>query len=278
MPSRPIRSTASAPAATRPTGTSTAPWRCRCATLTRSSSRRWPSLAIVGLLLFLGFLGFAAVAGSRRGPTRSPGRRSAPRSRVFTAGVVSAAIDWTWELPACFGLVVLAGGPPRRARDARAGGGPRRRTPRGERLEGARTPSPAPTRRFGLGVATLLVGWAAIWAGGVLFLTEVQARRQPPGGERREPRGRRAGRARRDHARAVGRRAPDCSSPWWRSWGATCEPPIETSPKRSTAPPTTGSSGSCATTDRRQVRRRPQARRALERARRLNPRAPFLSQ
>ena len=28
--------------------------------------------------------------------------------------------------------------------------------------------------RFGIGVATLLVGWAAIWAGGVLFLTEVK--------------------------------------------------------------------------------------------------------
>ena len=90
---------------------------------------------------------------------------------IFTAGVVSAAIDWTWELPACFGLVVLAAGllagPGARVRDRI-----RRRASCGERLEGARASRRG--RGSGSGVATLLVGWAAIWAGGVLFLTEIR--------------------------------------------------------------------------------------------------------
>jgi tetratricopeptide (TPR) repeat protein len=82
--------------------------------------------------------------------------------------LVSAGIDWTWELPACFGLVVVAGGllagPATLGLEA---------TP-GAQLEGAsgsRT-SLVPGRRVWLGIATLLVAGAAIWAGTVLFLTE----------------------------------------------------------------------------------------------------------
>ena len=67
-------------------------------------------LGVVGLVGVLGLLGFAAAAGIRRGPTRSPGAVLGAALAIFTAGVVSAAIDWTWELPACFGLVVLAAG------------------------------------------------------------------------------------------------------------------------------------------------------------------------
>ena len=65
-------------------------------------------LGIVGLALVLGFLGFAAVSGVRRGPTRSSGGALSAALAILAAGIVSAAIDWTWELPACFGLVVLA--------------------------------------------------------------------------------------------------------------------------------------------------------------------------
>ena len=64
-------------------------------------------LGVVGLLLArlprgLGGLGLA------RGPTSSAGRALGAALAVLDAGLVSAGIDWTWELPACFGLVVLA--------------------------------------------------------------------------------------------------------------------------------------------------------------------------
>jgi Flp pilus assembly protein TadD len=41
-------------------------------------------------------------------------------------------------------------------------------------VDESRTPTPAPASRLGLGIATLLVAGAAIWAGGVLFLTEAK--------------------------------------------------------------------------------------------------------
>jgi hypothetical protein len=125
-------------------------------------------LGIVGLLGVLGFLGFAAVSGVRRGPTRSADAVAGAALAVFTAGVVSAGIDWTWELPACFGLVVVAAG-------LLAGPALEREAAFGAELHavnGWRARGLAPRPRFGLGVATLLAGCAAIWAGGLLFLTE----------------------------------------------------------------------------------------------------------
>jgi hypothetical protein len=129
-------------------------------------------LGLIGLALVSGFLGFAAVSGSRRGPTRSRGGAMGAALAILAAGIVSAAIDWTWELPACFGLVVLAAalltGPATLGPEAAFGAVP-------QAVDGARArllrrrPS-----RFGLGVATLLVGWAALWAGGLLFFTEVK--------------------------------------------------------------------------------------------------------
>jgi hypothetical protein len=129
-------------------------------------------LGLIGLVLVLGFLGFAAVSGSRRGPTRSRGGALGAALAILAAGIVSAAIDWTWELPACFGLVVLAAalltGPATLGPEAVSSAGPQAVNGARARLL-RRRPS-----RFGLGVATLLVGWAAIWAGGLLFLTEVK--------------------------------------------------------------------------------------------------------
>ena len=178
-------------------------------------------LGIVGLVLILGFLGFAIVSGVRRGPTRSPGAVLGAALAVFAAGIVSAAIDWTWELPACFGLVVLAAalltGPATLEPEPAFGAVP-------EAVDGwrARASGSRPSR-FGLGVATLLVGWAAIWAGGDPLPDRGQARRQP---RRRRapatsspPRRTRATRARSSR----GRRTPGFSSRWSRSWTATCE-------------------------------------------------------
>ncbi len=128
-------------------------------------------LGIVGLLLVVGFLAISVVSGSRRGPTRSRGAALGAALAVFTAGVVSAGIDWTWELPACFGFVVLAAGllagPATLGSEAALGA-------ELQAVNGWRAPGLARRPRFGLGIATLLVAWAAIWAGGVLFLTEAR--------------------------------------------------------------------------------------------------------
>ena len=129
-------------------------------------------LGLVGIALVLGFFGFAIAAGVRRGATRSIGGVLGAGLAILAAGIVSAAIDWTWELPACFGLVVLAAalltGPatlrPEPALDAAPEG-----ADGGSAQPAGRRPS-----RFGLGVATLLIGWAAIWAGGDLFFAEVK--------------------------------------------------------------------------------------------------------
>ena len=128
-------------------------------------------LGIVGWSQSSAFLASPPLRASRRGPTRSPGAVLGAALAVFTAGVVSAAIDWTWELPACFGLVVLAAGLLAGPR-ARAGDSIRRRASCGERLEGAGPR--AHGRGSGSAWRRCWCGWAAIWAGGVLFLTEVR--------------------------------------------------------------------------------------------------------
>jgi hypothetical protein len=118
-------------------------------------------LGIVGLAILLAFFGVVAVAGVRA-RTRFGGAEVGATLAVLAAGVFSAAIDWTWELPACFGLVVVVAG-------LLTGPAvqPAYATSAAEAISG----SPA-TRRLRLGIATLLVAWTAICAGGVLFLTE----------------------------------------------------------------------------------------------------------
>ncbi|MGH2964541.1 MAG: O-antigen ligase family protein [Solirubrobacterales bacterium] len=230
-------------------------------------------LGIVGLLLILGFLGFAAVAGARRAPTRSAGAVLGATLAVFTAGVVSAAIDWTWELPACFGLVVLAAGVlsgPALEREAAFGA-------EVHAVNGWRARGLAPRPRFGLGVVTLLLGGASIWAGGTLFLTEVRlgnSRQEASAGNLKaaaqaahdaitiepwaagprlqlalvEELGGNLRAANREISEAIDR-APDN----WQLWFVRTRLDVK--------------SGNVDG-----------ARRALERARELNPRAPFLSQ
>jgi len=114
-------------------------------------------LGVGGLLLVAAFLALGGVHGWRR---RASGGSTAGAVEaalaVLAVGIVSAAIDWTWEIPAVFGPVVVAvallTGPASLARS-----------------------DPAPRRRsFGWGVATLLAGWAAVWVAGVLFLGELK--------------------------------------------------------------------------------------------------------
>jgi hypothetical protein len=64
-------------------------------------------LGLIGLILILGFFATTAIAGIARlgiGPRSEVGAALA----VMAAGIVSAAIDWTWQLPAAFAGVVIA--------------------------------------------------------------------------------------------------------------------------------------------------------------------------
>ncbi len=167
-------------------------------------------------------------------------------------------------------------GAPHRAGDARPGAAARAhahmRSTAQERDLLRRRPS-----RFGLGVATLLVGWAAIWAGGLLFLTEVKLGDSRAAADSGDLAVCRARRARREHAPALGRRSPGFSSPSSKSSAATSEAADRDLGEAIQRAP-----------DNWQlwfVRARlgvksgdvDAARRALERARQLNPRAPFLA-
>jgi O-Antigen ligase len=114
-------------------------------------------LGLVGLALVLGFLATAAFAGWRRRAAASGGEMAAALA-VLAAGALTAGLEWTWQLPAAFvpvvvaaGLLTAAGSEAHAAGPARAGGGP---------------PS-----RFGLGIATIGIAWASIWAAGILLVT-----------------------------------------------------------------------------------------------------------
>jgi hypothetical protein len=231
-------------------------------------------LGVIGVLLLVAFLVTPIVEGSRRGPTRAPGGAVSAALALFVAGLVSAGIDWTWELPACFGLVVVAGGlltgPATLGLEATPGA-------QLEGVDGTWAPSPGPGPRLGLGIATLLVAGAAIWAGGVVFLTETKlgdSREAVSAGDLESaaqdardaiklqpwaagPRlqlalvdelGGDLQAAKRDLAGAI-ERAPDN----WQLWFVRTRIDVKSGNVRA-------------------------ARQALERARRLNPRAPFLAQ
>ncbi len=108
-------------------------------------------LGLGGLALLVGFLVIAATAGVRR--RRGIGADSAigPALALLATGVVSAALDWTWEIPAVFLPVILASA----------------------LLAGPATETfPNEGTRYPLGVATLLAGWIAIFLSGIVLLTQ----------------------------------------------------------------------------------------------------------
>ncbi|HYH57812.1 MAG TPA: O-antigen ligase family protein [Thermoleophilaceae bacterium] len=63
-------------------------------------------LGIVGALLLLAFLLVPLAAGLRMGSRLSAAGRAA--GAIVVAGMVSASVDWTWELPAAFAPVIVA--------------------------------------------------------------------------------------------------------------------------------------------------------------------------
>jgi hypothetical protein len=113
-------------------------------------------LGILGLALVVAFLTIAAVQGWRRLPAAPRDGSVQAALAVLAAGTFSAAIDWTWELPAAFGPIVVVAALLTGAATVRAGGAGTAR------------------RSFGWGVATLLAGWAAVWVAGVLFLGQLK--------------------------------------------------------------------------------------------------------
>lgn len=113
-------------------------------------------LGLLGLALLILFLA-ATIAGAVR--TRADEPRAGPDAAgaalaIVACGTVSAAIDWTWEIPAAFLPLVIAAG---------VLAGP------------ALAPGATPARpRFGLGVATLGVAWVAVIAAGIVLLGEAK--------------------------------------------------------------------------------------------------------
>ena len=77
---------------------------------------------------------------------------------MLAAGIVTATIDWTWEIPACFApLIVVAA------------------LLTGPATAPARSPEARRARdRYGLGVAAIALAWASIWVAGVSLLTQVK--------------------------------------------------------------------------------------------------------
>jgi hypothetical protein len=108
-------------------------------------------LGAPGLLVFCGFLvalGIAAARRLRAGLTGDVGVLLA----VVAAGAIGAGVDWTWEIPAVFGPVVVCAG---------------------LLLASARS---RPLARDGylLGVGTVAAAWVAIVAGGLVVLTQIE--------------------------------------------------------------------------------------------------------
>jgi tetratricopeptide (TPR) repeat protein len=133
---------------------------------TRAHSLAFESLAELGLAgfaLVVGFLATAVVTAVRRRRARRWAPELGAVVGVLTVGVLAAAVDWTWDLPAVFALAVVAVallvGP---ATLPTANGDPPR-PPAGE----ARS-----RRRFAGGVSVLLVAWIAICAAGLLLLAD----------------------------------------------------------------------------------------------------------
>jgi hypothetical protein len=116
-------------------------------------------LGIVGLLLVLGFLLLPAWFGwrGRAGPNRP---EVGVLLAVLAAGTFSASIDWMWELPATFAPVVVAAALLTGGATAVASG---------RELFGE-----SKRKRLALGVATLLVAWVALWCSGDLLATRTK--------------------------------------------------------------------------------------------------------
>jgi O-antigen ligase len=108
-------------------------------------------LGPLGLALVLGFLGVPAVAGWRSA-RRTGGGDAAAAVAVIAVAALTAAVDWTWQLPAAVAPAAIAIALVVANRDGRAGGVGR--------------------LRVAEGLALAAFAWAAVWAAGIVFVDE----------------------------------------------------------------------------------------------------------
>lgn len=108
-------------------------------------------LGLAGLVLFLGFVG-ALVLGSVRQLRAPPRADVSLLLAVVAAGAVGAAVDWTWEIPAVFGPVVVCAA-----------------------LLLTSAPSrPLARDGYWLGIGTVTAAWILMVAGGLVVLTNLE--------------------------------------------------------------------------------------------------------
>jgi hypothetical protein len=115
-------------------------------------------LGILGLLFVLGFFAASAWAGWRA--RDAAGGEAAPALAVLGAGAVTAAIEWSFQIPAAFAPVIVVAGLLTAAPSSA-------RIPAFGRASGA-----GPSNTFGLGIALIAIAWASIWAAGILLITD----------------------------------------------------------------------------------------------------------
>ena len=108
-------------------------------------------LGMLGVLLFLGFIA-AVSAGAARWLRSGRAPDAGVLIAVVTAGAIGAAVDWTWEIPAVFGPVIVCAA-----------------------LLTAAAPSRGLARDgYWLGIGTVAAAWVAMVAGGLVVLTQLE--------------------------------------------------------------------------------------------------------
>ncbi len=118
-------------------------------------------LGLAGLALLIGFLAFVVVAAIRRLRVGDRVADTGPALALLVIGFAAAAVDWTWDLPAVFGVTIVAAallcGPATLAGPAR---------------EPSASPWPVRSRRrFAGGIVILLVAWVSICGSALLLLS-----------------------------------------------------------------------------------------------------------
>ena len=119
-------------------------------------------LGLVGLVLLLAFFAVVAVEALKRLRRSDRPIEAGPALALLAVGFAAAAVDWTWDLPAVFGVTVVAAalltGP------ATLGAAVR---------PTAAAPWPVRSRRrFAGGVVVLLVAWLTICGSALLLLSD----------------------------------------------------------------------------------------------------------
>lgn len=114
-------------------------------------------LGPAGLALLLAFLAAPVIGAVRRRSSGEPDPDDDLALAVLAAGALSAALEWTWQIPAAFAPVIVAIG--------LLAAGRAMAEPVDSQAAGRQS-------RFALGVAALVVAWVAIWAAAVSFAGE----------------------------------------------------------------------------------------------------------